>query len=99
VQRKIAQGESFQEAFESTGAFNQDFLIHVQNGESTGQLAETMEHVSKVYQEQAENNLRILSVIGFVVTFLFVAIIIVSVVVMMYMNLYVKPIQDALNFR
>jgi type II secretory pathway component PulF len=99
IQNRISQRESFYEAFDSTGAFHEDFLIHVQNGETTGRLAETMDHVSKVYQEQAENNLKALSVIGFVLTFLLVAAIIVAVVILMYMELYIKPINDALNFR
>ncbi len=98
IKAQIAKRNEFYKAFQKTNAFPDEFLMYVQNGETTGQLAETMERVSQNLQEQAENNLKALSVIGFVMTFMFVAVLMVSVIIFMYQKFYIGPMNDALNF-
>jgi type II secretory pathway component PulF len=81
---KIQRGQPFYLSLQETQAFPDDFLIYVDNGETAGKLAEVMEKASDNLQETAENNLRIISVVGFVVTFGFVAILVGFTIISIY---------------
>lgn len=81
---KIVRGQPFHTSLQETHAFPQDFLIFVDNGETAGKLAEVMDRASHTLQETAENNLRILSVAGFVIAFGFVAVIIGFTIISLY---------------
>lgn len=91
---QIVAGRQFYPVLQETQAFPADFLLYVSNGETAGQLAETMERASKVLQESAENNLKLISVFGFVITFLFVAFIIGFTVITLYQQLYLGAIRQ-----
>ncbi|MEM9413691.1 MAG: type II secretion system F family protein, partial [Planctomycetota bacterium] len=97
VQRSVQLGKGFSHSFRSTTAFPEDFLIYMENGEISGELAESMDRASKELQERAQNNLKTIGTIGFVLTFLTVAVIIGTVVITMAQQLYIKPIEDMLN--
>ncbi|MEZ6094864.1 MAG: type II secretion system F family protein [Pirellulaceae bacterium] len=77
----VKSGLSFTEAFRSTDVFPEDFLVLVENGETAGELAETMERASNDLQETAEANLKIISTVCFVLTFLFVAALIGFIII------------------
>ncbi len=81
---KIVRGQPFYTSMQETQSFPQDFLIFVDNGETAGKLAEVMDRASHTLQETAENNLKILSVVGFVVAFGFVAVIIGFTIISLY---------------
>jgi type II secretory pathway component PulF len=68
--------------------------MYVSNGESSGQLAEGMDRVSKVLIDSAENNLKLISVIGFVVCLLFVAVLIGFTVITLYQRLYLDNLRE-----
>jgi type II secretory pathway component PulF len=53
VVRSIGQGMSLHSALAMTGGFPQDFLDGIGVGEESGMLAETMQRLSKDYQERA----------------------------------------------
>ncbi len=93
----IERGGSFAESFKRTDAFPVDFLIYMENGELSGQLAESMDRASRDLQTTAENNLKILGTVGFVCTFLLVAVVIGTVVITMVQKFYLNPINELLN--
>lgn len=94
IATRIGNGNEFYPTFLETGAFPTDFLMYVSNGEASGQLAESMDRVSKVLIDSAENNLKMISVIGFVVCLLFVAVLIGFTVITLYQTLYIDKLQE-----
>lgn len=95
--KSLQKGSAFSAAFRQTDSFPEEFLIYVENGESAGMLAESMDRASKDLQTRAENNLKLLGTIGFVCVFITVALIIGTVVIMMAKKFYLDPINDLLN--
>jgi type II secretory pathway component PulF len=81
-----------------TRAFPPDFLLYVENGETAGQLAETMDRVAREMRERAENNLKLISTIGFVLALLLVATLIGFTVITLYQRLYLDRFQGFSNF-
>ncbi len=93
----VRGGRQFHPTLRATNAFPDDFLVLVENGETAGALAETMQRASDQLQETAENNLKVLAVVGFVVCFCFVAIVIGVVVISLFQQVYLNPIQDIMR--
>jgi len=94
----VQAGSDFASSLRQTNAFPEDFLIYVENGELSGELAETMDRASQDLQTRAENNMKILGTIGFVCTFLFVAVVIGVVVITMVQKFYLDPLNEMMNF-
>lgn len=95
--KSLQKGNPFSSSFRSTDSFPEDFLIYVENGETAGMLAESMDRASRDLQTRAENNLKLLGTIGFVCVFITVAVIIGGVVILMAKKFYIDPINDMLN--
>ncbi len=93
----LRSGTNFTNAFRASNAFPEEFLIYVENGETAGELAESMDRASQDLQARAENNMKILGTIGFVLTFMFVAGVIGFAIIRMYQKFYLEPINDLLN--
>ena len=97
VRASIQKGIPFSDAFRKTAAFPEEFLIYVENGETAGELAESMDRASADLQARAESNLKLIGTIGFVCTFLFVAAVIGTVVITMAKKFYIDPINEMIN--
>lgn len=97
VRALIQKGLPFSTAFRQTNAFPDDFLIYVENGETAGELAESMDRASHDLQAKAESNLKLIGTIGFVCTFLFVAGVIGTVVITMAQKLYIDRLNEMIN--
>ncbi|MEM9941774.1 MAG: type II secretion system F family protein [Planctomycetota bacterium] len=93
---QLRDGKEFGVAMRSTQAFPEDLLIYVENGETAGELAETMDRCSHEFQERAETNLKAMGTIGFVLMMLFVAGM-VLLIVLFAMSQYVNIINDMAN--
>ncbi len=93
----LQDGHSFYEVFKDTEAFPSDLLIHVDNGEMAGELAESMERASQEMGSKAESNLKLIGTIGFICMLLFVGLIIGGAIIYLYNELYIQPINDLLN--
>jgi len=68
----LRSGETFYKTYQATDAFPQDYLDYIDVGETAGELAETMDRASRDLQAKADQNMQILSKIGFALTFAFV---------------------------
>lgn len=90
VIESLQRGNKFHATFEATEAFPQELLTYVDNGETAGQLAETMDRVSRSYQEKAEGNLKMIGTIGFIATMIFVGLLVAGICIfamIQYLNL------------
>jgi type II secretory pathway component PulF len=94
VTRGVRGGRQFHPTLRATGAFPADFLDLVENGETAGELAETMQRASDQLHESAENNLKTIAVVGFVVCFCFVAIVVGVTVISLFKQVYLRPLQE-----
>lgn len=77
----IREGRQFYPSLKDTDSFPEDFLIYVDNGETAGELSESMERASGELQAKAEMNLKLIGTIGFVLMILFVAGIVLAILV------------------
>ena len=75
VCRAVQLGQQFYPSLKATQAFPEEFLMHVETGEISGELAETMDRVSHDHQHRAEANLKIIGTVGFVMMLLFVGLV------------------------
>lgn len=93
VNKTIQSGESFYRAFKATDAIPNDVLIYIDNGETAGQLSETMIRCSEELQGRAEKNLKLIGTIGFVLMLLLTAGLVLAIVVAV-MSGYVGMLND-----
>ena len=93
VCRKLQKGQQFYKTFKETDAFPQDVLIYIDNGETAGELAESMDRCSEELQTRAELNLKTIGTIGFVLTMLMVAGMVLLVCVLA-MSQYIGLLND-----
>jgi type IV pilus assembly protein PilC len=92
----VAAGHPLYKAFAATGAFPADFIEALEVAEESGAVVESMQRLSKRYEEEAETALSILTTIaGFLVWMLVAAMIILMI--FRIAGFYVGTINDALN--
>lgn len=92
----VAAGRPLHEALDATGAFPADFIDALAVAEESGQVVESMERLSRRYEEEAEAAMRVLTVVAGVVVWVLVA----SLIIFMIFRLagfYFGAIQDALE--
>ena len=92
----LRSGETFYKTYKATDAFPQDYLDYIDVGETAGELAETMDRASRDLQAKADQNMQILSKIGFALTFAFVAVVIGGTVIVMYQRMYLDTLKKFL---
>ena len=90
----LRKGKSFTNTFVATDAFPTDFITWIDTGETAGKLAETMHQASLTLQEKAENNLQVISKIGFVLMMGFVAIVLGFAIILLFKKLYIDQINN-----
>lgn len=97
----LRKGKSFTQTFLATDAFPMEFITWIENGETAGKLAETMHQASLTLQEKAEQNLQIISKIGFVMMMGFVAVVLGFAIILLFKKLYIDQnnnIQQQFNW-
>ncbi len=90
VCRALQAGDLYYPTLKRTEAFPDDLLIYVDNGETAGELAESMDRASREFQERADNNLKLIGTIGFVCMLIFVGLVVLFIAVFamqQYVNL------------
>lgn len=93
----LQSGKTFYQAYQRAERFPQEFLDYIDVGETSGELAETMDRASSDLQEQADNNMKTLGTIGFVAMFVFVSVVIGGAVILMAKRVYFDKVNDILN--
>ena len=93
VKSSLREGNQFYPTFLNTNAFPDEMLMQIENGETSGQLSESMAIASEDYQRRAESNLQMLGKVGMVLMMLFVAGV-VAFIAIFGMSQYNSFIQD-----
>jgi len=97
IDLQLMQRREMNEAFRATGAFPVDFLDHVENGEITGNLAESMGRVATQYRSKAQAAGGLLAMlIGFFV-WGSVGVLLIFMIIRLFMTLYLGPIYEAME--
>lgn len=96
VKEDLQQGQPLTESLRETGAFPEDFLMHVENGELTGNLPESMNRVAEEYTEQAEHSLSIIAKVLFFMIFGMIAVFIGFLIIRLY-SMYLNNIQSFMS--
>ncbi|MGA2032243.1 MAG: type II secretion system F family protein [Thermoguttaceae bacterium] len=95
IDAAIAAGNSIHEAFCQAGCFRPDFLDALEVGEHSGTLVESMDRLSKQYQEQAQAALATLTMLAGFAVWAIVAAIIVVLIFRLF-SFYLGAINDAM---
>lgn len=80
IARDVASGRTLTEAFERTHVFPDDFLEALEIGERSGRIPESMGHLAQQYQDKGRLAIRALSALGWVITFMVIAGVIISLI-------------------
>ncbi len=94
VAMRIEQGHDIHAALSATGAFPVELLDNIAVGEQSGRLAETMQRLSKEYQERATTAISVLAQAAGYLIWMLVAAMIVMLIFRLF-SFYVGVINDA----
>jgi type II secretory pathway component PulF len=97
IKLSIRRGEEMYEGFAATGIYPPDFVEALQTGELSGRVSETMTVVAKDYDERATTWYRGLAFACGVTVVLLIAGLFIFMIIHLFTNLYLKPIQDTLD--
>ena len=96
ITRAVAAGQPLHAAFAASGAFPTDFLDALAVAEESGELVDSMDRLSRRYEEEAEAAVRTLAVIfGFLVAALVMALI--TFMIFRIAGFYLGTINEALE--
>ncbi len=90
----IRQGRTLTQTLRQTKAFPLDFVQAVETGELTGTVPESLEHLSRRYDDEIQRNLRTLTTIGGVLIMLLIFASLGFVIIYLYYNIYFKPLME-----
>ena len=92
----VATGHPLHEAFAVTGVFPDDFLEALEVAEESGAVVESMERLSKRYEDEAESALKMLTTVAGVAVWLLVMGLII-LMIFRIAGFYIGTINDALK--
>jgi type II secretory pathway component PulF len=96
IEQSISKGNSLHESFAATGCFPADFLDALAVGEQSGRISQTLENLSRQYQDQSRLAVSVLTrIAGYVVW----AIVVLILVIMIFRvaGSYVNMLNNAAN--
>lgn len=96
IDRSVTSGNSLYEAFDQTDAFPREFLDALQTGEQSGRTVETMEILSRQYQDRAQAATRILTMLAGFAVWALIALLIIMLIFRVF-SFYLGAINSALN--
>lgn len=94
VANSISAGDEIHEALRHTRAFPAEFLDAVAVAEQSGALVESLERLSRQYEEQAQSAAGVLATIAGFLVWAVVAALIVTVIFRVAWFAYLKPLTD-----
>ncbi|MCA9271385.1 MAG: type II secretion system F family protein [Planctomycetales bacterium] len=92
----MRQGRPVSEALRKAGGYPDDFLDAIEVGEDTGQLSESMERLSRLYEERAKAALAALAIVAGFLVWGLVALFII-VLIFRFALFYIGQINNVLN--
>lgn len=97
VDAAIESGNSIHDAFLAAGGYPVEFLDNVRVGEESGNLAESMELLSRQYSERAAAALRVITMLAGLAVWMVIAAIIIALIFRLAM-FYIGTINEALKY-
>jgi type II secretory pathway component PulF len=94
IDRSIAKGTSLHETFENAQCFPRDFLDALAVGEQGGRLSQTMDNLSRQYQEQAQAAIKVLTMLAGLVIWFMIAAMIITMIFRIFSTSYLGPINE-----
>jgi len=91
VSDDLQAGKDLTESLTATGRFPNEFLMYVDNAETSGQLPETLQKLADDYLEQVRNLFKLLSGILFFVCFITIAGVILIGIFLLFIKLIYEP--------
>jgi type IV pilus assembly protein PilC len=80
IEKSISQGNSLHEAFSAARCFPKEFLDALAVGEQSGRLSQTMENLSRQYQEQARVATAVLMMFAGIAVWIVIAALIITMI-------------------
>lgn len=93
----IMRGGQFHEALHRCDVFPTDFLIAMENAETTGTESESLTHLSAEYQRQAEAATLALVVAASTAIWILVAALLIFLIFRLFFSFYMQPMNEALE--
>ena len=94
----IRANREFHESFRDGGVFPDEFLFSLEAAEIAGATSESLLRLAKEYEERARTSMKILTAIATVVVMLVVFSLIIAAIFTLFFQLYMKPINEALEW-
>jgi type IV pilus assembly protein PilC len=94
ITQEIVENRTIYETLAKTGRFPEEFLTYVSNGEVSGELPETLDRVSGIYQGRVESGFLLLKTVTFIATLLFVGLIIGATIIFLFNKLYLGTLRE-----
>jgi type II secretory pathway component PulF len=94
IEASIRGGRTLTHSLRLTRAFPLDFLQVIETGELTGTIPESLEHLSRRYDDEIQRNMRTLSAIGGVLIMLLIFVSLGFLIIYLYYNIYFKPLME-----
>ncbi len=93
----IRANKEFHESFRAAGVFPADFLNSLEAAELAGATTESLLRLAKEYEDRARTAMRILTALATVLVMLLVFGVIIAAIFTLFFELYMKPINEALE--
>jgi len=97
VAASVRANRQFHESFGDAGVFPVDFLQQLETAEMAGATTEALFRLAKEYEDRAKMAMGVLTGIATVLVMALVFGIIIFAIFALFMNVYMKPINDALE--
>ncbi len=94
ITQQIVDNRTIYETLAKTGRFPDEFLTFVSNGEVAGELPEMLDRLSGIYQSRVETGLTLLKTVTFILTLLFVGLILGAAIIFLFNKLYLGTLRE-----
>jgi type IV pilus assembly protein PilC len=94
----IRANKEFHESFKGAGIFPEDFVNQLEAAELAGSTTESLLRLAKEYEDRARTAMRVLTAIATVLVMLLVFGVMIFAIFWLFFNLYMKPINEALEW-
>jgi type IV pilus assembly protein PilC len=94
IDKSISRGSSLHNAFSAAGCFPPEFLDALAVGEQSGRLSQTMQNLSRQYQDQARAAIAVLTVLAGFAIWAIIAAILVTMIFRVFFAGYIGPLNE-----
>jgi type IV pilus assembly protein PilC len=97
IEAAVESGDSIHDAFLAAGDYPVEFLDNLRVGEESGNLAESMDLLSRQYHERAAAALKIITMLAGFAVWMAIAALIIAIIFRIFFTAYLNPYRDLMN--